>query len=116
MSVIEPGVGEIIWQMPFALLDVVDEPAEVGAAPTTVGYGAGSGKGNLLAAVALECYVRRMPFVDLAERDFASLVVRFDSLDDLRHWLTPSYPSAAPPTPTIATEARARVKCRKNIC
>ena len=60
--VVEPGVGEIVRQTTFALSDLVDEGAEVGAAPTAGARGgAGSAKGHLLAAVALECDVGRMP-------------------------------------------------------
>ena len=54
-GVVEPGVGEGVRQTAFALPDVEDEAAEVGAAPTTGGRGARSAKGHLLAAVALEC-------------------------------------------------------------
>jgi hypothetical protein len=53
-GIVEPGVGEPIRQMAFSLTDVVDEGiAEVGAAPTTDGCGAGSAKGDLLATLAL---------------------------------------------------------------
>jgi hypothetical protein len=53
-GVVEPGVGELIRQMAFSLTDVADEGiAEVGAAPTTGGYGAGGAKGCLLATLAL---------------------------------------------------------------
>src|SRR5919199_1192099 len=55
----------------------------------TSGYGAGSGKDQLLAAVALEGEVSRMPLVGLAERDFTSLVVRLDAMNDLRHGRLP---------------------------
>ena len=76
--------------MAFSLLDVVADGAEVSSAPTTGSYGARSGKDQLLAAVALEGYVGRMPLVDLAERDFARLVVPFYGLDDLLcHGLLP---------------------------
>ena len=53
-SIIEPGVGEIVRQTAFALSDGVGEGAELGGAPTTGACGAGSAKGHLLAAVALE--------------------------------------------------------------
>src|SRR5215203_7093389 len=53
-GIIEPGVGEIVRQTAFTLSDLVDEGAKVGAAPTTGGCAAGSAKGHLLAAVALE--------------------------------------------------------------
>src|SRR4051812_18116834 len=36
-GIVEPGVGEIVRQTAFALSDLVDEGAEVGAAPTTGG-------------------------------------------------------------------------------
>ena len=93
LGIVEPGVGKIIWQTTLALFDVVDEAIdiEVGAAPTTGGYGgAGSAKDQLLTTVALEGDVSWMPFVDLAKRDLARLVVRFDALDDLlRYGLLP---------------------------
>ena len=53
-GIIEPGVGEIVRQTAFTLSDLVDEGAQIGTAPTTGGCRAGSGKGHLLAAVALE--------------------------------------------------------------
>jgi hypothetical protein len=53
-GVVEPGMGEIIRQRAFSLLEVVDEGiAEVGAAPTTGGCGADSAKGRLLTTFAL---------------------------------------------------------------
>jgi hypothetical protein len=82
-------VSELVWQTAFSLLDVVDEATKVGTTPMAGDYGASSGKDQLLAAVALKGDVRRMPLVDLTKRDFASLVVRFDALDDLRHGLLP---------------------------
>ena len=85
----EPRVGERVGQTAFALLDVVGEATEVGTAPRTGGYSAGSTKDQLLAAIAHENDVRRMPLVDLPERDFTGLVVRIDALDDLRHGLVP---------------------------
>src|SRR5215208_4089298 len=67
-GIIEPRVGELVRQTAFALSDLVDEGAEVGAAPTTGGRGAaGSAKGHLLAALALEGDCGRMPLVDLAK-------------------------------------------------
>src|SRR5215211_9269492 len=94
-GIIEPGVGELIRQTAFALSDLVDEGVEVGAAPTAGGRGsgAGSGKGHLLAAVALECDVGRMPLVDSSERQFAALVVGLDAFEDLRHGLLPLPPA-----------------------
>src|SRR5215207_7508413 len=88
-GIIEPGVGEIVRQTAFALSDLVDEGAKLGAAPTTGGRGAGAGsaKGHLLAAVALEGYCGRMPLVDLAKRHFAVLVVCLDAFEDLHHGL-----------------------------
>jgi hypothetical protein len=91
-GVVEPGVGELIRQTAFSLLDVVDEAAEVGAAPTTGAYGARSSKGRPLSTVALQGYVGWVPFVDLAERDLADLVVRLDVLDDLHHGRLPLPP------------------------
>jgi hypothetical protein len=85
VGVVEPGVGEPVRQAAFSLSDVVDEGTEVGAAPTTGGYGVGSAEGDPLAAVALEGDVGRMPPVGLAERDFAGFVVRSDALEDLHH-------------------------------
>src|SRR3954447_19901567 len=72
-GIVEPGVGELVRQTAFALSDVVDEGAEVGAAPTTGARGAGSGKGHLLGAVAREGYGGRMPHVDLTKQHFAAL-------------------------------------------
>ena len=90
LGILEPGVSELVWQTAFSLLEVVDEATKVGTTPMAGGCGASSGKDQLLAAVALEGDVRRMPLVDLAKRDFASLVVRFDALDKLlRHGLVP---------------------------
>src|SRR5829696_5246785 len=67
-GIIEPRVGELVRQTAFTLSDLVDEGAEVGAAPTTGGRGAaGSAKGHLLAALALEGDCVRMPLVDLAK-------------------------------------------------
>src|SRR5829696_2622551 len=94
-GIIEPGVGEIVRQTAFALSDLVDEGAEVDAAPTAGGCGAGSAKGHLLAAVALECDVGRIPLVDLAKGHFAALVVRFDALEDLHHVVLPLSPSVS---------------------
>src|SRR5215204_4023051 len=80
-GIIEPGVGEIVRKTSFALSDLVDEGAQVGAAPTAGGCAAaGSAKGHLLAAVALEGYCGRMPLVDSSERHFAALVVCLDAL------------------------------------
>jgi len=72
-------VGEIIRQTAFSLLEVVDGAAEVGAAPTTDGNGAGSAKAHFLSAITFEYDVGRMPLIDLAERDLAGLVVRLDT-------------------------------------
>jgi hypothetical protein len=52
-GIVEPGVCELIRQTALSLLEVVDRTAEVGAAPTTDGNGAGSVKGHLLTALAL---------------------------------------------------------------
>ena len=92
-GIIEPGVGELVRQTAFALSDLVDEGAEVDAAPTTGGRGAGSAKGHLLAAVALEGDGGRMPLVDLAKRHFAALVVGLDAFEDLHHRLLPLSPA-----------------------
>jgi hypothetical protein len=89
-GIIEPGVGEIVRQTAFALSDVVDVGAKLGAAPTTGGRGAaGSAKGHLLSAVALEVYGGRMPLLDLAKGHFAALVVCLDAFEDLHHRLLP---------------------------
>jgi hypothetical protein len=88
-GIIEPGVGEVVRQTAFALSDVVDEDAQVGAAPTAGTRGAGSAKGHLLAAVALEGDGGRMPLVDLAKRHLVVLVVGLDSFEDLHHGLLP---------------------------
>ena len=79
-GIIEPGVGEIVRQTTFALSDLVGEGAKVDAAPTTGGRGAGSAKGHLLAAVALEGDGGRMPLLDFAKGHFAVLVVGLDAL------------------------------------
>src|SRR5215218_7668321 len=92
-GIIEPGVGELVRQTAFALPDVVHEGAELGAAPATGGRGAGSAKGHLLAALALECNAGRMPLVDLAEGHLAALVAGLDALEDLRHGLLPLPPA-----------------------
>src|SRR5687768_7079336 len=92
-GIIEPGVGELVRQTSFALSDVVDEGAEVGAAPTTGGCAARSANGHLLAAVALECDCVRMPLVDSSERHFAALVVCLDAFEDLHHRLLPLSPA-----------------------
>src|SRR5215210_2936583 len=88
-GVVEPGVDELVWQPAFALSDLVDKGAELGAAPATDGRCAGSRKGHLLAAVALEGNADRLPLVDLAERHLAALVVGLDALEDLHHRLFP---------------------------
>jgi hypothetical protein len=72
-GIIESGVGELVRQTAFTLSDVVDEGAKLGAAPTAGGLGgAGSAKGQLLAAVALEVDCGRMPLVDLAKEPVRS--------------------------------------------
>ena len=92
-GIIEPRVGELIRQTAFALSDLVDEGAQVGAAPTTGGCSTGSAKGHLLSAVALEGDGGRMPRVDLSERHFAALVVGLDAFEDLHHRLLPLSPA-----------------------
>jgi hypothetical protein len=93
-GIIEPGVGEIVRQSAFTLSDLVDEGAQLGAAPTTGDRGAaGSAKGDLLAAVALEGHGGRMPRVDLAKRHFAALVVCLEAFEDLHHGLLPLSPA-----------------------
>src|SRR5215210_3704024 len=94
-GIIEPGVGKLVRKTAFALSDVVDEGTEVGAAPTTGGRGAGSGKGHLLTAVALEGDGGRMPLVDLTKGHFAALVVGLDALEDLHHGLLPLPPAVS---------------------
>src|SRR5215210_6257672 len=94
-GIVEPGVGELVRQTAFTLSDVVDEGAKVGAAPTTGGCGAGSAKGHLLAAVALEGDGGRMPLVDSSERRFAALVMGLDAFDDLHHRLLPLSPAVS---------------------
>jgi hypothetical protein len=94
LGVVGPGAGEFLRHAAFSLFEVADGVAEAGVAPTGV-YGAGGGKDQLLAAVALERDLGGMPLVDLAKRDLAGLVARFDALDDLlRHSFTPSPPSS----------------------
>src|SRR5215204_5257060 len=92
-GIVEPGVGELVRQTAFALSDVVDKDAQVGAAPTTGGCGGCSAKGHLLAAVALEGDGGRMPLVDCSERHLATLVVCLDALYDLDHRLLPLSPA-----------------------
>src|SRR5215208_7839324 len=92
-GIVEPGVAEIVRQTALALPDLVHEGAELGAAPATGGRGAGSAKGHLLAALALECNAGRMPLVDLAEGHLAALVAGLDALEDLRHGLLPLPPA-----------------------
>src|SRR5215207_3357395 len=92
-GIIEPGVGELVRLTAFTLSDLVDEGVELGAAPTTGGCGAGSAKGHLLSALALEVDCGRMPLVDLAERHFAALVVCLDVFEDLHHRLLPLSPA-----------------------
>src|SRR5215212_11695436 len=104
-GIIEPGVGELVRQTAFTLSDLVDEGAQVGAAATTGGRGADSGKGHLLAAVALEGDVGRMPPVGFAERHFAVLVVCLDAFDDLHHRLLPLSPAVS----------SARCSCRRQV-
>src|SRR5688500_4661839 len=93
-GMIEPGVGELVRQTAFTLSDLVDEGAELGAAPTAGARGAaGSAKGDLLAAVALEGHGGRMPLVDLAKGHFAALVVCLEAFEDLHHGLLPLSPA-----------------------
>src|SRR5215213_5124908 len=93
-DVVEPGVGELILQSAFSFfVYVLNEGAQLGAAPTTGSYGVGSAKGELLAALALEGDAGRMPLVGLAEGDFAGLVVLLAAFDDLllHHVLLPLF-------------------------
>jgi hypothetical protein len=92
-GIVEPGVGELVRQTAFALSNVLDEGPELGAASTTGGRGACSGKGHLLTAVALECDAGRMPLVDLAEGHLAALVAGLDAFEDLCHGLLPLPPT-----------------------
>src|SRR5215203_4058765 len=94
-GIIEPRVGELVRQTAFTLSDLVDEGAEIGAAPTTGGCGAGSAKGHLLAALALEGYGGRMPLVDLAKQQFAALVMGLEAFDDLHHRLLSPSPAVS---------------------
>src|SRR5687767_14296750 len=96
-GIIEPGVGEIVGQTAFTLSDLVDEGGEVGAAPTTGGRGgaAGSAKGHLLSALALEGDCGWMPLVDSSERHFAALVVCLEAFEDLHHRLLPLSPAVS---------------------
>jgi hypothetical protein len=82
-GIIESGVGELVRQTSFALSDVVDEGAQVRAAPTAGGCGAGSGKGHLLTAVTLKDDAGWMSLIGFAERHLAALVMRLDALDGL---------------------------------
>src|SRR5215211_4776469 len=95
-GIIEPGVGEIVGQTAFALSDVVDEGAKLDAAPTAGASGAaGSVKGHLLSAVALQNDCGRMPRVDFAKGHFAALVVGLDAFEDLYHGLLPLRPAVS---------------------
>ncbi len=87
-SVVVPGMGDVVPQPAFLLPDVVDDGTVVGAAPAA-GCGAGAGQSQLFAAITLEGDITGMPLVGLAERDFATLVVRLDPLDDPCHSLNP---------------------------
>jgi hypothetical protein len=95
-GIIESGVGELVRQTAFTLSYAVDEGAELGTAPTTGGYAAaGSAKGHLLSALALEGHGGRMPLVDLAKRHLATLVMRLDTFEDLHHRLVPLSPAVS---------------------
>src|SRR5215207_6450849 len=85
LGVVAPGMDILIPQPAFSLLDVVDNGAVVGTAPTTGRRGADAGEGQLLAAIALEGEVRRMPLVGPAEGVFVDLVVPFDAHGDFSH-------------------------------
>src|SRR5829696_3262594 len=78
-SVVVPGVRGLLPQPTFSHSDVADDGAVVGAAPAA-GYGAGAGQSQLLAAIALEDDITRMPLIGLAERDLTALVVCFGAL------------------------------------
>src|SRR5215211_5781934 len=108
-GIIEPGVGEIVRQTAFTLSDLGNEGCKVGAAPTTGGCGAGSAKGHLLAAVALECDCGRMPRVDLAKGHFAALVVCLDAFEDLHHRLLPLSPAVLSARRSCAAAVVSRV-------
>src|SRR5918999_3008342 len=101
-SVMVPGVGDLLPEPDFPLLDVADDGAVVGAAPAA-GNGGGAGQSQPFAAIALEDDITRMPLVGLAERDLAALVVRLDALDDPCHFLKP--------LPTARGSPRAACPC-----
>src|SRR5918911_1826023 len=92
--VVAPGMDGLMPQPTFSLLDVPDNLAVVGAASAS-GFGALASQGQLLAAIALEDYMRRMPLVGPGKRVLADLVVSLDTHSDSRHSLTPS-PAARP--------------------
>src|SRR3712207_1842386 len=110
LSVVVPGAGILLPQPTFSLSDVADDGAVVGAAPAA-GYGAGASQSQLLAAIALEGDITRMPLVGLAERNLAALVVCFGALNYTRH--SRSFPPIEPagkdqPGASARSSARSR--------
>jgi hypothetical protein len=74
LSVVAPGVSELIPQPAFSLLYAPDDGAVVGAAPTGE-YGSGARQGQLLAAVTHQGNGRRVPLIGSAKGGFVDLVV-----------------------------------------
>src|SRR5215211_1817120 len=89
-------MGVLTPQPAFSLLDIVNDGAIVGTAPTIDRRGAGAGEGQLLAAIALEGYLGWMPLVGPAEWAFLDLVVPFDAHGNIGHSTCSSPPPNAP--------------------
>jgi hypothetical protein len=87
-SVVMPGMGGVVPQPAFPLLDVADDGAVIGATPAA-GCGAGAGQSQLFAAITLENDITRVPLVGPAERNLATLVVGLDTLYYPYHSLNP---------------------------
>ncbi len=85
--VIESGTAELLRKSSFSILDASGD--DVGRITATLAgsYGALSVNGPLLTAAALKDDAGWMPLIGFAERHFAALVMRLDSLDDLHHGL-----------------------------
>src|SRR5918998_5736468 len=118
LSVVVPGVGSLLPQATFSLSDVADDCAVVCTAPAA-GFGAGAGQSQLLAAIALEDDITRMPLVGLAERDLAALVVCFGASSYPRH--SCSFPPSAPSgedqpgaSARSSTRSRASSSCHRS--
>ena len=87
LSVVAPGVGDLIPQPAFSLLYVPDDGAVIGAAPTGE-YGFIGRQGQLLAAVTHQGDGWRVPLIGSAKGGFVDLVVPLGTHGDSRHSLT----------------------------